>query len=1034
MPICPIHNHSNYSRLDGLSTVEEIAKRATELEISAIGLTDHDVVSGHVAFYKAMTNADIKPILGVETYQAPESRLINAGSNNDKATGNKIDNFHLILLAQNNEGLKNLWRMNTESHRSGFYYHGRVDWDLLNRFGEGVICTSACASGMLSSYIRQEKNYDDLIKNYLKAFGDRFYIELSTYDAEFQHDLNKELVSISKKWGIPTVYGNDAHYAFPDQYDLHETILAIQYNQKLAELTEPHHSPCLYIMDEADVRKHLSYLDPSIVDDAIKNTIEIADSINVSLPAYRDRTPTFIPDKQWQNSWDMFFDVVKAGYEEKIIERGLHSEVYFQRLQKELEVIKSANLYDYFLIVRDYVLWAKNNNIVVGPGRGSIGGSLVAYLVDITGIDAVKYDLIFERFYNKGRAKSRPDIDSDFSTKGRDRVKEYVADKYGKKYVSDLGTVIGLKSKGAINDLGRVMGVSIPEVRKIAGIIDKTTVAGIQSDWETIYDVEGKSLAPYRKQYPQMFSWAERLYDHVRGYGIHASGLIVGDEELDGVFPMRWVAKDKKLVSQWPMETAEEFGYMKMDFLGLRTLDTLEEINNILIEKGIDPIDYESLPDSEFPIEMWETLDRGLTVGLFQIEDGGMAKSIAKKMKARSVSDLGDLLALNRPGPLESGDVDKYIRGRNGEVVSYLNSFVENVTRDTYGVFLYQEQIIQFMTQIGYSLEEADNFRSVMGKKKATEVTKEKKLFVEKASNYMSEGNVLEIWNKIENFSRYGFNKSHAIGYGMILLRTLYAKWKYPDAFILGGIRTVEKSDNKRYLSEARKMGIGVFPPDINLSSNQTCITEDGIRFGFSDIKYFSNTSASWIIQNRPFSNYDVLISKIQENKTTLPNGVKRVALTSKHLSILNMIGAMDRMEGCPILEVEDHERIQAEEEYIGVAFSDKTAMILGQYEEEIEDVCSPISKIDGPGEYAVAGVVTEVRDAVAKTGKKYTVFTVKDIDEYELRIYIWEPESWKFMLRKGVIGIFQVKITEKFDGATFKTARLLLNKESLNE
>lgn len=1026
--ITPIHNHSNYSRLDGLSTVDEIAKRASELGISSIGLTDHDVVSGHVAFYKAMTNADIKPILGVETYQAPESRLINYGSNNDKATGNKIDNFHLILLAQTNEGLKNLWRINTESHRSGFYHHGRADWDLLSRFNEGVICTSACAAGILSSYIRQEKNYDDILMRFLDIFKDCFYIELSTYDAEFQHELNKELVSLSKKWGIPTVYGNDAHYAFPEQYDLHEAILAVQYNQKLDELKEPHHAPCLYIMSEEEIRKSLSYLDSSIVEDAIKNTNLIADSINTSLPEYKDRTPAFIPDKQWKSGWDMFFDLVKQGYQEKIIDKGLHSDIYFERLQKEMGVIKNAHLYDYFLMVRDYIIWAKNHDIVVGPGRGSIGGSLVAYLIDITGIDSIKYDLIFERFYNQGRAKSRPDIDSDFSTKGRDKVKGYVANKYGQKYVSDLGTVIGLKSKGAINDLGRVMGVSIPEVRKISEIIDKTTMAGIQADWDTINDVVGKELAPYKNRNPQMFKWAERLYDHIRSYGVHASGLIVGDEELDGIFPMRWVTKDKKLVTQWPMETAEDFGYMKMDFLGLRTLDTLEEVNNILKEEGRTPIDYEDLPNQIFPEEMWEILDRGLTVGLFQIEDGNMAKSIAKKMRPRSVEDLADLLALNRPGPLESGDMDKYIKGRNGEGVTYLNEYVKNVTEQTYGVFIYQEQIIRFMQQMGYTLEEADNFRSVMGKKKVNEIRKEKQLFIQKASQFMKENQVLEIWNKFENFSKYGFNKSHAIGYGMILLRTLYAKWAYPAEFILAGIRTVDKTEIKRYLTEARRMGIVVSPPDINYSNNQTSITEDSIRFGFSDIKFFSASSAGWIIANRPFEDYEDLLTKIQDNKVTLPNGIKRVALTSKHLNILSTIGALDSMPSVPDNNLTDSEKIEAEEEYIGVAFSDKTATIISQYAEEIDHLCTPISDLQEEGEYFVVGSIKEAKHTTSKNGKKYCVITVKDIDEHEIRIFLWEPDSWKFMLKKNIVALFHIKKTER--GATFKNAKLLLNKE----
>jgi DNA polymerase-3 subunit alpha len=1012
-------------RLDGLSTVKEIAQRAQDLNISAIGLTDHDVVSGHIDFYRAMRNSDIKPLLGVETYQASASRLVNAGSLNEKGTKNKIENFHLILLAQSNTGLKNLWRMNTEAHRSGFYYNGRVDWDLLSKFNEGIICTSACASGLLSSYIRQEKDYEEILKKYISIFGDRFYIELSTYSGDFQKDINKELVSLSKRWGIPTVYGNDAHYAFPEQYDLHEAILAVQYNQKLSELKEPHHEPCLYIMDEDDVRKHLSYLDDSIVNDAIANTVLIADSCNVELPAIKDRTPAFIPDKKWQNSWDMFFDLVKDGYQEKVVDKGKHSEIYFERLQKELSVIKNANLYDYFLIVRDYIENARKQGIVTGPGRGSIGGSLVAYLVGITSIDSVQYGLIFERFYNKGRVKSKPDIDTDFSTKGRDKVKSYVSNKYGAKYVSDLGTTIGLKSKGAINDVGRVLGIPIPEVRAIASIIDRTIVAGIQADWDTINDEVGKDLAPYRQKYPQMFEWAERLFDHIRGYGVHASGVIIGDDELDGIFPMRWVTKDKKLVTQWPMEIAEEFGYMKMDFLGLRTLDTLEEVNSILKESGKEVIDYDSLHDMEFPEEMWTLLDKGLSVGLFQIEDG-IAKGLVKKMKCRNIEDLIDFLALNRPGP----DVEAYMNGRNGGMVTYANPLIENVTRSTYGMFLFQEQIIEFMQQLGYSLDQADNFRSVMGKKKVSEINKEKDLFFSKSKDFMSDDQAYKIWHMIENFSKYGFNKSHAVGYAIILLCTLYAKWAYPAEFILAGIRTVDKPQIKRFLGEARRMGINVYPPDINESENKTIIKNDAIRFGFSDIKYFSDTSARWILQNRPFTSMDDLLEKIQEKKIILPNGVRRVVLTSKHIDILTKIGALNNVEGVEIT-IDEDERILAEEEYIGIAFSDKTARILEQYGDEITDHCTAISAIEDPGMYLIAGAIFKIEEKITKTGKEYIKIYIRDIEDQEIEIFVWnnERERFQFMWRRNVVGIFSIKKTEM--GFTLKDAKTLFDKES---
>jgi DNA polymerase-3 subunit alpha len=716
----PLHNHTYYSAYDGLSKPIEIANRVAELGYSACACTDHDLVSGHPEFHSILSGKGIKPILGIETYQSPISRFENYKALRDKETGWRIDNFHLILFAMNEEGLRNLYRMNSEAHGTGFYYNARVDWDLLRRYNRGIIATSACGLGMIQQALQGNRSAGDpeqILQQYLSIFGDRFYLELSTYPAEWQQKSNVDTVSLANLFGIPLVYGNDAHYAYPDQYTLHEVIMAMQVQKKLKDITEATFEQALYIMDEKDIRDHLHYLPASKVDEAIGNSDVIAGLCNTTLDYHRKRVPIVVADRGYRTTREMMLDLVEKGYERKIVAGGKDESVYWPRLEKELGVLFGANLIDYLLMVRDYVVWARREGIMVGPGRGSIGGSLVAYLIDIADVDPIRYGLIFERFYNIGREKSLPDIDIDFSKEGRDRVKEYVTQKYGSEYVADVGTVIQLHPKSAINDLARVMSIPMKEAQTITKILDKAIDAGLQASWPTILEKFGEELQPWLEKYPQLFEWAMDLSqtddklkdDQVKTYGVHPSGVIVGDEPLADIYPLRWVTKDKKLVTQWDMRIAEKLGFIKADLLGLRNLDTLTELNRILIATERDPIDFDSLQDVDHPEEMWQLMDKGLTVGLFQIEDGGSAKQISKAMRPRSVDDLAVINAMNRPGPLRSKDAqgrsafERYMIGRSGGVVDYLNPVVEQATSETYGIFLYQEQIINFMTLIGYS-------------------------------------------------------------------------------------------------------------------------------------------------------------------------------------------------------------------------------------------------------------------------------------------------------------------------------------------
>ena len=1048
----PIHNHSHYSfptGRDGLSKPEQIRDRCLELGFEACAITDHDVVAGHVDFYKTMSEAGIKPILGIEAYQAPKSRRENAGK--QRIEDERVDNYHLVLLAQNNTGLRNLWAMNSESHETGFWYHGRVDWELLQKYNEGIIATSACGLSMLNWAIRYD-DPDAVLRRYLRIFGDRFFIELHTYPEPWQQELNVELVRLARNHGIPMVYANDAHYAWKEQHDLHEAVIALALNTKVDDPNKLSHTPDLYIMDEEDTRGHLDYLPRNAVEEAIKNSDLIASMCDVTLPERRNRIPIFMPDKEYKNSKDMFYELAVDGYMRKIAPYPeKDQEVYMERFEKEMKVMFEANLYDYFLIVRDYIQAAKNGEIVpgknmlIGPGRGSAGGSLVAYLLGITSIDPIRYGLIFERFYNAGRETGLPDIDTDFPVQFREAVKEYIAQKYGHEYVASLATVGQMQPKMSINDMARVLGVPMMESKKITAILDNSIKQGLQAEsWDEIEEELGEQLAPYEEKYPQLFEYAKQLHHQIRTYGVHASGVIIGDEPLAETFPLKWNAKQEKMVTQFDMDIAGDLGFMKMDILGLRNLDTLDEVNNILIEEGRDPIDYDALQYMEHDESMWEMLDKGLTVGIFQIEDGGLAKQIARELKPRSIDELAVVVAMNRPGPIGDGALEKYVNGKNGGEVYYAHPYLAEVLAETHGAFLFQEQVINFMTKIGYNLFEADDVRSIMGKKKIEKVRVEFERYLPKALNHMDEATAREIWDSLVNFSRYGFNKSHAVGYAIITLQTLYAKWYDPTVFTLAAIRTVDKDDLARYINEAQRMKIRVLPPHINLSDVQIKKLDDAIIYGFNNIKGVGLGPARWLVEHQPYLGVADFLEKVQTHKQPQPNGQMRVALNIAHTRSLICLGAFGEEAAYDhkikkdtyehMTKLQDNELLDLEEELLGVALSDQSATILDEHKAEIDSTCVSFDDITEPGEYTVSGIIREFSESKTKKGDAMYYVTIEN-EGQTIRCAVWSNvyKRLDFIFRRRQAGIFLVK-ADKDMRLSLTNARALFRRNLQND
>lgn len=981
----PLHQHSHYSVFDGYATIDEILDRVKDIGSDAVALTDHGTVAGHVEFYRKAIERGIKPILGIESYQARDSRL-NHHKTDLKGNRPKGDTSHLIIIAQNQKGLNNLWTVSTRAYLEGFYHKPRVDWELLEEHNEGLILTSACLGGKVSSAILEENNPEPVLDKYLSIFGDRFYIELHTYDSDNQRNVNSELVRLGQKKGIPFVYATDAHYACGEQYHNHEAFVHMSM-RKTASDAERNHPPSLWILDEEDIRKSLGYLPKSVVEEAISNSHAIADMCEVELPQKRKRIPSWGKDAN-----SKLVDLVQKGYEAKVAD--FDDGKYIERVEKELSAIFEADLADFFLIehlVNDY---AENSDVLRGPGRGSVGGSLVAYLLGITDIDPIQYGLIFERFYNKGREKGGlPDIDTDFAIEDREKIKQFMRDTFGEECVTHIGTVMRLHGKSAIERVGKYLEVPIRDIEEIKIIVDSTTDAGLMADWDDI--VEVGELQGWISKYPDLFALAGDLHGRIFASSIHASGFVVGDEPLAAICPLRLDKsagrKDGEIATQFDMHEIESLGFMKLDFLALKNLSVLKEAQMLIernygIEWNFKKLHHETELDK---YDFWNLLDRGLTIGVFQVEDGGIAKRIASRMRCRNIEDLAILVALNRPGPLRAGYVDMYLDRRDGAKYQVLDPFIEDIVRDTYGVFVYQEQVISLFTKMGFSLEEADEVRSIMGKKKVKEMEEFYPQYMERATQNMNDKTANELWQELLGFSKYAFNKAHSVAYGIITLWTLWTKYQYPAEYLLACIRKEDTRDDvPRFIAEAQRMGIKVNPPDINKSLYETDIIDGEIYLGLKDVKGVSK-GAEWVIENRPFESFDQMLETLEsQNKQFLtdkkagkadgPSPKQRLG-ANKAKALFNA-GAFDSME---TREISKRERRQFEKELLGIVLTNDAPKILDKHKNIIEEECiTDFRELNQNGNYVIAGEIKSVRQIKTKKGQDMAFVTIEYGDQ----------------------------------------------------
>lgn len=850
-----LHLHSHFSLLDGLMKIEDIIAGAKEMRMGAVALTDHGNMYGLIEFYEKTKKVGIQPILGVEAYVAPRSR-------HEKVHG--VDNkyYHLTLLCENETGWKNLIQLTTRANLEGFYYKPRMDMELLSEYHEGLIALSGCYSGEVIRNLLLGKREEALeaAKRHQNIFGkDNYFIEVSHHPKCFPEDherVRAGLLWISKEIGAPLVATQDVHYKKKEDAPYHEILLAVQMSNKLhsGNVEGEAQGPRKIAgkaggmrMDDFSMRSE-AMMRECFVDlpEAIENTGKIAERCKVTLELGKTILPKFpLPEGE-----------TAATYLRKIVEGRLPTrygaepnKIVLDRVEYELSVIERMGYPAYFLIVQDFIAWARSQGIIVGPGRGSAAGSIVAYITGITNVDPLKYDLLFERFLNPDRIQM-PDIDTDIADKGRDRVVQYLRDKYGKDQVANIITFGTMAARAAVRDAGRALGVSYGFCDRVAKLIP------FNEDLETAMDTVPELKELYEKEVDakQIIDASRKLEGLTRHASVHACGIVIGDKPLSHYVPLQYAPQDESaIITQFEMHAIESLGLLKMDILGLKNLSIMEETVRLIKENGKGHVDINTLPLDD--PETYEMLQRGETTGVFQFESSGMRRYM-KELQPTRLDDLVALVAAYRPGPMDL--IPSFIARKHGrEETTYLHPGLEPIMRDTYGIGLYQEQMMRIARDLaGYTLAEADTLRKAIGKKiKALLEEQREKLTKGMIENGIPDHIAVQIWELFPPFARYGFNKSHAVCYAFIGYQTAYLRAHYPVEFMTALLNN-DAGDIERVaflVEECRKMRIKVLPPDINESEVEFAPYPEKleIRFGLLAIKNVGENIVKLLIEER---------------------------------------------------------------------------------------------------------------------------------------------------------------------------------------
>jgi DNA polymerase-3 subunit alpha len=861
-----LHVHTQYSLLDGMIRLDDLFKKAKSFSMPAIAITDHGNMFGAVDFYKQAYKNGIKPIIGCELYVAPRSRFDKTPSSIGEATR------HLVVLVKNMQGYKNLMKLTSAAHTEGFYYRPRVDKDLLRECSEGLIASSACLHGEIANHIIRG-NMDEAKRAALEfrdIFGeDNFYLEIMENGIPDQSVANQGLIELSRELSIPLVATNDCHYLEASHAEAHNVLLCIQTGKTIEDNDRMSMSSEQFYVKSPEEMQTLFAATPEAVD----NTVSIAERCNLTfefgkfyLPKYEIKNPEESLEDHLERKATEGLDkrmpaILNYAKEPEQTVR----EIYSKRLNDELGIIKKMGFAGYFLIVSDFIKHAKHNDIPVGPGRGSAAGSLVAFAIRITDIDPIRYGLFFERFLNPDRI-SMPDIDVDFCQERRGEVFKYVTNKYGKDKVSQICTFGKMLAKGVIRDVGRALNLSYSEVDRIAKLVPNV----LNITLEEAFKMEPRFAEERRKnpQIDKLLVLSQVLEGLNRHSSVHAAGVVISDVPLVERVPL-FSPKDD-IVSQYSMKDVEAVGLTKFDFLGLKTLTVIKNALNFIRESNGIELDITNLPLDDH--KTYQLLIKGETDGVFQLESSGM-KDIMVNMKPDCIEDVIALIALYRPGPMKM--VPEYISRKQGRTkVVYELPQLETILKETYGIILYQEQVMQIANVIGgYTMAQADTLRKVMGKKLTADMEKEKPKFLEGAKKQkINENKAKTIWDQMEAFAEYGFNKSHSAAYAMITYQTAYLKAHFPVAF-MAALLTSEK-DNRdkiiKHMSNCKEMGISVLPPDINESQKDFSISGDHIRFGLAAIKNVGEAAIESVIamrQDEKFTSFLDFLSRVDLRK-----------------------------------------------------------------------------------------------------------------------------------------------------------------------
>lgn len=1042
-----LHNHTEYSLLDGACRIKEFVSRAAELNMPALAITDHGVLYGAIDFYREAKKQGIKPIIGCEMYVAPRSRL-------DKDNRRDDHPFHLVLLCKNQTGYHNLLQLLSRSYIEGFYYKPRIDMELLHKYHEGLIAMTACLAGEIPSLLLQGKRNEayEKARAYEAIFGrGNFYLELQDHGIAEEQRVCLELAEMSEATGIPLVATNDLHYIRKEDAPVHDILLCIQTGKSIHDEDRMRFPGSEFYLKSADEMGELFSRWPQ----ALENTLEIAEKCNLDFTFGKFHLPCFeLPENYTPET-----------YLEKIVADKLPGkfsdpdEEVTARLTYELDMINRMGFAGYFLIVQDLVNWARNNGVPVGPGRGSAAGSLVSYVLDITSLNPLRYGLLFERFLNPERV-SMPDIDIDFCFEKRDRVVKYIIERYGSDRVAQIITFGTMAARAAIRDVGRAMDIPYGEVDRIAKLIPTELGVTIDRALQTSPELMQAYESDYTTQ--QLINVARALEGMPRHASMHAAGVVIGPESLSNLLPLQKTS-DGNVITQFAKETVEDIGLLKMDILGLRTLTVLERAVNIIAENHGIMIDIIKVPLDD--AQTYKLLQSGKTVGVFQLESDGM-RAILKELKPENIEDITALIALYRPGPLGSGMVEDFINRKHGkQVIEYLHPWLEDILKETYGVILYQEQVMQIAGRIAnFTMGEADILRRAMGKKKPQEIMALKEKFIAGAAdNHVEKEVAARLFDLMENFAGYGFNKSHSAAYALITYQTAYLKAHYPLEYMCAFLSSIIDHQDRvvYYLKECKSMGIKILPPDINESCENFTVSAQGIRFGLGAIKNVGFAAVTSIVQARRQGKFTSLFDFCQRvdlnllNKRALENLIFAGCFDSLGISRKQALSMMDECinlavsikqtlssqqgslfggswmtaeEPKPLVEgeFEEGDKLNREKEVLGFYVSQNP---LDQYAPIMDMIrTAEIFELEQmPGETYVrlTGIIVAVSKKISKKGEPYARFTVEDYSG-RMEMFLF-PSSYRQY--SGQLEKERIVLVEGFLDKREETAKVVVRK-----